>query len=117
MRDPSKQEPAVVVTKAYDFVLWLLPKVENFPRSYRFSVGERLVSTGLDLLMALVQASYVSEKTLLLQTASVNTNTVRYLVRLSKDLRLVNTAAYEFASGGAGEWELPAGRLSLVSGS
>jgi RNA-directed DNA polymerase len=31
----------VVVGKAYDFVLWLLPKVETFPRSHRFTVGER----------------------------------------------------------------------------
>ena len=27
----------VVVGKAYDFVLWLLPKVEPFPRSRRFN--------------------------------------------------------------------------------
>ena len=43
-------QPAVVVVKAYDFTLWLLPKVEKFSRSYRFSVGDRLVSHGLDLL-------------------------------------------------------------------
>jgi len=56
MRDGST-EPAVVVGKAYDFVLWLLPKVENLPRSYRFTVGERLVANGLNLLLALVKAA------------------------------------------------------------
>ena len=40
MSQPDREEPAVVVTKAYDFVLWLLPKVEKFPCSYRFSVGD-----------------------------------------------------------------------------
>jgi hypothetical protein len=29
----------VAVGKTYDFVLWLLPKVENFPRAHRFTVG------------------------------------------------------------------------------
>ena len=48
-------QPAIVVVKAYDFVLWLLPKVEKFNRSYRFSVGDRLVSHGLDLLLLLVE--------------------------------------------------------------
>ena len=45
----DREEPAIVVTKAYDLVLWLLPKAETFPRSYRFSVGERVVAHGLDL--------------------------------------------------------------------
>ena len=34
----------MVVGKTYDLLLWLLPKVEKFPRSFRFSVGDRLVS-------------------------------------------------------------------------
>ena len=51
-------EPAVVVGKTYDFVLWLLPKVEKFARSYRLSAGDRLVSNGLDLLLILVEAAY-----------------------------------------------------------
>ncbi len=32
----------VVLGKAYDFALWLLPKVETFPHSHRFTIGERL---------------------------------------------------------------------------
>jgi hypothetical protein len=52
----NREEPAVVVTKAYDLVLWLLPKAESFSRSYRFSVGERVVAHGIDLLLALVEA-------------------------------------------------------------
>jgi hypothetical protein len=44
-------EPAIVVQKAYDWALWIVPKVEKFPRSYRFSLGQRLVSASLELLM------------------------------------------------------------------
>ena len=43
--------------KAYDFVLWLLPKVENFPRSHRFTIGERLIAHGLDVLVNLAEAA------------------------------------------------------------
>jgi hypothetical protein len=56
MRKPAQDEPAVVVGKTYDLLLWLLPKAEKFPRSYRFSVGDRLVGNGLDLLLILVAA-------------------------------------------------------------
>ena len=46
-------EPTLVVQRAYDWNLWILPKVEK-PKSYRFSVGQNLVSTSLDLVMNLV---------------------------------------------------------------
>ena len=55
--------PPVIVVKAYDFALWMLPKVEKFPRSYRFSVGDRLIASTLDVLLMLVEAAYSSEKT------------------------------------------------------
>ena len=49
---PAEKEPAVVVQRTYDLLLWLLPKVEKFPRSFRFSVGDRLVLVGLNLLQS-----------------------------------------------------------------
>ena len=39
MPPAQHREPAVVVGKTYDFVLWLLPKVEKFGRSFRFSLS------------------------------------------------------------------------------
>jgi endonuclease YncB( thermonuclease family) len=34
-----------IVTKAYDFALWRLPRVQDFPRSSRFVLGDRLIAT------------------------------------------------------------------------
>ncbi len=58
----SDEGAPVVVGKAYDFILWLLPKVENFPGAHRFTVGERLTTHGLDLLTSLVEAAYSRDK-------------------------------------------------------
>ena len=92
-------EPAVVVGKTYDFVLWLMPKVEKFSRSYRFSLGERLIAYGLDLLLLVVEAAYTSDKAGLLKQANGKVNGVRYLLRAAKDLRLLSLDSYEFAAG------------------
>src|ERR1017187_10556635 len=62
MSPGNRDEPAIVVAKAYDLVLWLLPKAEKFSRSYRFSVGERVVAHALDLLLALVEAAYTGQQ-------------------------------------------------------
>jgi hypothetical protein len=94
---------AVVVQKAYDSNLWILPKVEKFPKSYRFSVGQSLVSTSLDLLMNLVDATYQSKNSGMLASAVRNVNRARYLVRLSKDLRILNIDGYEYAAQGLDE--------------
>jgi hypothetical protein len=97
---PGKEHPqtAVVVEKTYDFLLWLLPKVEKFPRSFRFTVGDRMVAVGLDLLLALVEASFSVEKGALLDAANRRANGLRYLLRLSKDLKLLTLDSYGFAA-------------------
>jgi hypothetical protein len=107
----------VAVGKAYDFVLWLLPKVEKFPRAFRFTVGDRLTVNGLDLLLLLVEAAYSSSKEGLLEEANRKINGTRYLLRLSKDLRLLTMDSYGFAAEGldeigrmVGGWRKSAGR-------
>ena len=52
----SSGDLPIVVQKAYEFSIWLIQKVENFPRSYRFSIGDRLVQGALDVLLRLVDA-------------------------------------------------------------
>ena len=43
----------MVVQKAYDWALWIIPKVEKFPKSFRFSIGQSLVTASIELLMNL----------------------------------------------------------------
>jgi hypothetical protein len=88
----------IAVTKTYDFVRWLLPKVENFPRAYKFTVGDRLAAQGLDLLSAMVEAAYASRKEDLLQVANRKVNSTRYLLRLAKDMSLMSADSYAFSA-------------------
>ena len=96
------QEPAVVITRAYDLTLWLFQKAAHFPRAERILLGDRLLQTGLDLLLYLVRAAYLPasspRKSELVARAIVETNTLRYLLRLAKDLRLLSVDSYLFAS-------------------
>ena len=91
-------EPTVVVQKAYDWALWIIPKVEKFPKSYRFSLGQNLVAASIELLMNLVDATYQARNAGSLAAAVREVNRIRYLVRLAKDLRAINLPGHEFAS-------------------
>jgi hypothetical protein len=92
-------EPAMVVQRAYDLALWLVKKVERFPRSFRFSVGDRVVARALDLLETLTEAAYSADKLALLDRANRGLNSLRLLLRMAVDLKLLTADAHEFAAG------------------
>ncbi len=72
--------------------------METFPRSHRFTIGERLSANGLDVLVNLTEAAYTSGKDDLLSQANRKVNSTRLLLRLSKDLKLLSLDSYAFAA-------------------
>ena len=116
-KNRAPTEPAVVVGKAYQLVLWLLPKVEKFPRSHKFTVGDRLAAYGMDVLLNLVEAAYSKNKLSLLEQSTRKVNATRYLLRLAKDLRLLSEDSYVFAAERLDEIGSMAGGWYKASGS
>jgi hypothetical protein len=47
--------------KAYQFVLWLLPTVEKFPRGQRLLLGDRIQTTVLEVTEGIVEATYSAQ--------------------------------------------------------
>jgi len=50
------------VTRLYDFILWMIPKLEKFPRNQKFLLGDRMENLMLDILELLIEATYSREK-------------------------------------------------------
>jgi four helix bundle protein len=50
-------EEMIIFTRSYDFITWLIPKTENFPRSQRFVVTQRLQQAALSFQELLVEAN------------------------------------------------------------
>ncbi len=42
----------------YQFIMWLVPTIEKLPTSHKFTIGERIETTALDVLDALIEATY-----------------------------------------------------------
>jgi hypothetical protein len=38
------------ITKLYDYLLWMIPKLERFPRTQKFILAERIETLMLDIL-------------------------------------------------------------------
>jgi len=85
----------LIVTKMYDYLLYLIPQVSKFPRAQRFQIGERLENLSYDVLELLLDATYSRNKAPILYQANVKLAKARYFVRLCKDLKLINLKKYE----------------------
>lgn len=90
----------LVFTRCYDLLSWLLPRAEKFPRSFRFTVTQRLVDAALDVQEALFEAQSQrgTERLRALQRADSRLNRVRLYLRLAYDWHWLNAGQHEHVS-------------------
>ena len=67
---------------------WLMPTVEKFPRSHKFTIGDRIEIIAIDVLEALIEATYTRERSQHLRQANLGIEKLRFLLRLAADLNL-----------------------------
>ncbi|HEX5273208.1 MAG TPA: diversity-generating retroelement protein Avd [Gemmataceae bacterium] len=88
----------IVITRAYDLVLWSCQRVAKFPRSYRETLGDRLEVRLYDVLDGLLRARYTRDRQAILQGVNLSLEQLRYSFRLAKDLRCLSLDGYEHAA-------------------
>jgi four helix bundle protein len=82
----------------YQFVLWLIPAVEKFPRSQKFLLGDRIQATALDCLERLIEATYTKSRESALNHANLALEKLRFMFRLAYDLKFVDLKRFEHAA-------------------
>ena len=82
----------------YQFLLWLVPTLEKFPRSQKFLLGDRLQAQALGVLDSLIAATYSRERTAHLRAANLDLEKLRFGMRLAKDLQHLDFKRYEYAA-------------------
>jgi hypothetical protein len=95
---PKAPEELQVITKAHDFTVWTSNHIAKFPRSHRFTLGDRLELRVLDLLELLLRAKYTADRGDLLREANLVLEFLRFQFRLGKDLKCLSLESYGYAS-------------------
>jgi hypothetical protein len=88
----------LVISKAYDLVLWSCRHIGKFPRSHRFTLGDRLEQRLYDMLEQLVRARYTRERAPLLRSVNLDLELLRFQFRLAKDLHCLSVDSYGHAA-------------------
>lgn len=90
----------IIFTRTYDLITWLIPQTENFPRSQRFIVTQRLQQAALGFQELLVEANTQrgrlrAEK---LRSADAELRKVRLYLRLCQRWNWLTSGQYHHVS-------------------
>ncbi len=67
----------------YRFILWLVPAVNRFSRAHKFLLGDRIQGTAMEVLEALIEATYNRRREAPLSRANLGIEKLRFLCRLA----------------------------------
>jgi hypothetical protein len=82
----------------YQLLNWLIPTVDKFPRAQRFLLGDRIQATALDVLEALIEATYTRDRRAHLACANLGLEKLRFFMRLAHEQRHLDLRRYEHAA-------------------
>ena len=86
-----------IFTHWMQFLEWLLPALEKFPKRVRFTFADRITNLALDIAEDLVEARYSRDKAAILRGINLKLEKLRVLLRLCHRLRYLPHAGYEHA--------------------
>lgn len=86
-----------IFTRWMQFLEWLLPTTEKFPRRVRFTFADRINNLALDIVEDLVEARYSRDKQHLLKRINLRLEKLRVLLRLCHTMKYLSFQGYEHA--------------------
>lgn len=96
----TMSEKLHIYQKTYDLVLRLYPYINRIPQSHRQVLGKHLEEHSISLLILVIRANKVrgKERTPLQLQISDELDTLRILIRLTKDLKFISVKQYAFVT-------------------
>ena len=80
----------------YQTTDWILSTVERFPKSVKFSLGNRISEATLDIVELIIEAIYTRKRSHILDRINMGIEKQRVLFRIAHDRRYISTRQYEY---------------------
>ena len=92
----AQKEQMIIFTRTFDFLTWLLPVTNNFPRAHRHTFTRRLLDAAFDLREHLEAAKHRRDKARLVQLemADEDLAKVRVYLRLAERWQWLSKGQY-----------------------
>ena len=85
---------------AYDLLIEIFKRTGLFSRAYKYTIGERLKNESLELIINIYKANKSQKQNRLKRIAEAreNVETIRLLLRLTKDLQVIGNKPFVLLS-------------------
>ena len=88
-------EDMVVFHRTYELVKWMHGLLNNFPKSEKYTLAQRIENTELSVLEGIIQSNNDFDKRAAIERTIVELDKLRIFFRLAKDLQFIPFAQYE----------------------
>jgi len=92
----SRYSHLPIFQKAYDLNLEIYKTTHNFPREYKYTLGQNIKETASKLLDDIVAANSEEDKGRYFSLIKTHLEQLRIKIRLSYDLKIINSRRLEF---------------------
>lgn len=94
------QSDMIILTRCFDLLAWLLPKIEKFPRIYRHTLTQRIMLTALELQENLItaQAYRQRDRVKYLRLCDAKLMQLRVYLRLIHQWQWLSDKQYHYIS-------------------
>ncbi|HRU02030.1 MAG TPA: diversity-generating retroelement protein Avd [Victivallales bacterium] len=90
----SEMDKLILYQKVYDLTLYSFPIINRFPKNQRFVLGQQIQNCMIDISKLIVHANKLRNKKEKLYEVDIELEKLRFLIRLSKDLRIMPVKKY-----------------------
>jgi len=87
-----------VFKTSYDLLIYVFQVTKTFPKEYKYTLGEKMKTELLHLIVAIYHANKSTDKVLLLDQVQTHIETIRIVLRITHDLKLVSTKQFAHVS-------------------
>lgn len=94
----ARYEHLTIFQKSYDLLVRIYRETHNFPKEYKYGLGEKIKNVCLELLDEVIIANSEENKTPFLKKTNQIVDRLRIYVRLCYSLKVIGGRKYEVLS-------------------
>ena len=90
----ARYDTLPIYKAVYDFLLRIIQLINHFPREYKYTLGERIQNTAMNMVVAIYRANTSKDKIPHLKVLLENVQTIYLFLRIAHDIKILPTQKF-----------------------
>ena len=92
----KKLEEYSIFVKYYSFLKYMLDRVEKYPKTSKFTIGDRIINLLCEIQEQIIEAIYMKNRYEKLKEINMNLEKLRIYTRLSYEKQYISSQQYQY---------------------